>query len=125
MSEGNGVEYRFRRLEDTLATLAKRVEYMDEHGSRRVGILESDMKHLSEQLTELEGTLREFRVELRDTRHRLGTNESAVGNLTQVVARGTEETVSLRRAIVLGSLGLGVTLFGSVATMWVALGGPP
>jgi hypothetical protein len=33
--------------------------------------------------------------------------------------------VSLRRAIVLGSLGLGVTLFGSVATMWVALGGPP
>jgi len=26
---------------------------------------------------------------------------------------------------VLGSLGLGVTLFGSVATMWVALGGPP
>ena len=125
MSEGNGVEYRFRRLEDALATLTKRVEYMDEQGSRRVGILESDMKHLSEQLTELETTLREFRTDLRDTRHRLSSNEAAVGSLTQVVARGTEETVSLRRAIVLGSLGLGVTLFGSVATMWVALGGPP
>lgn len=133
MSEtGNGVEYRFRKLEDAIATLTKRLDNIDEHGSRRVGVIETEVAHLRNDIAEVANEIRELRQELRDVRHRQNTLDASIGNLTRVVDDNVKTVESnsrkvdgLVKSIIVAVLGLGTVTVGSIVTMWLAIGGPP
>lgn len=133
MSEpGNGVEYRFRKLEDSISSLTTRLDHLDEHGSRRVGVIETEVAHLRNDVSEVTNEIRELRQELRDVRHRLNTLDAAIGNLTRIVqdqdkkVEGNSEKVEgLVRSVVVSALGLGAVVIGSIISMWLAFGGPP
>lgn len=133
MSEqGNGVEYRFRRLEDAINALGKRVEGIDEHGSRRVGVIEADLRHNSEQFGEFTNELREVRAEIRDLRHRVNGIDAAMGNLTRIVedqgktvTTNSQKVDGFMRSILVSSLGLALTVVATIVTMWLTVGGGP
>lgn len=133
MSEpGNGVEYRFRKLEDSITQLTRRLDNLDEHGSRRVGVIETELGHVRSDLADLAGEIRELRGEIRDVRHRMNGIEGSVANLTRIVAdqdrkvEGNSEKVEgLVRSVIVAALSLGVLVIGSIVSMWLAFGGPP
>ena len=126
MSEpGNGFEYRFRKIEDALSTLTKRVDNIDEHGTRQVDVVKTELAHLRQDLADLAAEIRELRVDMRDTRHRLTNAEASIANLTKAVADGVGEVTGLRRSLIVSALGVSTAVIVSSATMWLAFGGPP
>lgn len=126
MSEpGNGYEYRFRKIEDAIASITRRLENIDEHGSRRVGVIETELQHVRQDLSELAQEMRELRADVRDARHRLTSTEAAVSSIAQVCAANSEKADGLQRSIIVAALGIIALVVGSIATMWLALGGPP
>jgi chromosome segregation ATPase len=125
VAEGNGVEYRFRRLEDAVASIVRRLDTLDATGTRQVGIVAADMKHVVEQITELHDEVRELKQELRDARHRIGGAEGTLNLQARTVEANSKEVSGLRKSIIVSALGVSTAVVISTATMWLALGGPP
>lgn len=126
MSEpGNGAEYRFRKIEDLVATLTRRVDSIDEHGSRRVDVIANELTHARSDLADLAGEIRELRQDMRDTRHRLTSAEASISNVSQAVGNNSKEVTGLRRSLIVSALGVSTAVVTSTVTMWIAFGGPP
>lgn len=126
MSEpGNGFEYRFRKLEDAIISITRRLDHIDEHGSRRVDVIGAELQHVRQDFADLAGEIRDLKTDMRDTRHRLTAGEGAATLLSSQVGKNSEKVDGLVKSIVVGFVGLGVVVIGSIATSWLAFGGPP
>lgn len=126
MSEStDGFEYRFRKIEDAITSLTKRLDHIDEHGSRKVDVIANELAHARSDLADLASEIRDLKQDMRDTRHRLTSAEGALTLMNKTVEANSSKVDGLLRSVIASVLSLGVIVIGSIVTMWLALGGPP